>query len=75
MLIIVFPKVTNQIVYAPKMLLTILLICMFVHVRDILVDLIRFKSILIMLWQLTKYVKIILIKRVVSEKIKLHSLF
>lgn len=75
MLIIVFSKVTNQIVYASKMLLTILLICMFVHVRDILVDLIRFKYNLVMLWQLTKYVKIILIKRVVSEKIKLHSLF
>lgn len=75
MLIIVFSKVTNQIVYASKIILTILLICMFVHVLDILVDRIRFKNNLVMLWQLTKYVKIILIKRVVSEKIKLHSLF
>lgn len=57
MLIIVFSKVTNQIVYASKMLLTILLICMFVHVLDILVDRIRFKNNLVMLWQLTKYAK------------------
>lgn len=49
MLIIVFSKVTNQIVYALKMLLTILLICMFVHVLDILVDRIRFKNNLVML--------------------------
>lgn len=41
MLIIVFSKVTDQIVYAQKMFLTILLICMFLHVLDILVDLIR----------------------------------
>lgn len=70
MLIIVFSKVTDQIVYAQKMFLTILLICMFLQVLDILVDLIRMAY-----GNKRNMSKIILIKLVVSEKIKLHALY